>query len=326
MNMKRILAIGAALAVVGSTGALARDAHAHGGPRGQGATPTAARIYDVTAGYGDDDYAANVFNPQVLQVHVGDTVRWHVGGLLEPHIVAFGPKATLDNLAATFQVVVPAKVGPPTVEINPRLTYPSQRATYDGTGLIHSGLMAKGSPDNGWSLTFTQPGAYTYYCLIHYDPAHPSQSMDGVVRVLPRPASARTYHVRSGYDNGTPTYVADVFFPENLTIHAGDSVEWSPGFHAVAFGPPALLAQLRRTFVAPAARPSGPPALVLNPRVIYPAGGHTYSGAGFVNSGLLVAPRPHSYALTFSAPGVYHYVCLIHPGMDGTITVLPAGQ
>ncbi len=290
------------------------------------AAPTSARTYDVTAGYGDDDYAANVFSPKVIQVYAGDTVRWHIGGLLEPHDVAFGPKVTLDALAATLQLVVPAKAGPPTVEINPRLVAPSASTTYDGTGLAHSGFMAKGSPDDSWSLTFTKPGAYTYYCLVHYDPAHPVQSMRGVVKVLPRPTAARIYHVLSGYDDGTPQYTADAFAPEDLTVHVGDTVVWSPGFHTVSFGPPALLAQLRCGFIAPAPQPSGPPALALNPRVIYPAGGTTYDGMGFVNSGLLIAPKPHPFALTFTAPGVYHYACLIHPGMDGAVTVLPPGQ
>ncbi len=321
--MKRILALGAALAIAGSTGVLARAAqaaHAHGG------TPTAATTYDVTAGYGDDDYAANVFNPQTIQIYAGDTVRWHIGGLLEPHDVVFGPKAALDNLAANLEVVVPHKAGPPTVEINPQLAYPMQGMAYDGTGVVHSGFMAKGSPDQSWSLTFTKPGAYRYYCLLHYDPAHPGQSMYGVVQVLPRPASAHVYRVESGYDNGTPREAADVFVPERLTVHAGDTVVWSPGFHTVSFGPPALLAQLRRSFAMPAPQQSGPPALALNPRIIYPAGGSTYDGTGFVNSGLLIAPKPHTFALTFTKPGVYHYVCLIHPGMDGAVTVLPPGQ
>ena len=263
--------------------------------------PTSARTYDVTAGYGDDDYAANVFSPKVIQVYVGDTVRWHIGGLLEPHDVAFGPKATLDALAATLQLVVPAKAGPPTVEINPRLVAPTSGATYDGTGLAHSGFMAKGSPDDRWSLTFTKPGAYTYYCLVHYDPAHPAQSMRGVVKVLPRPAAARVYHVQSGYDDGTPQYAADAFAPEDLTVHVGDTVVWSPGFHTVSFGPPALLARLRRGFVAPAPQP-WPARARAQPAGHLPGGGHTYGGMGFVNSGLLIAPKPHPFALTFTAP------------------------
>ena len=45
-----------------------------------------------------------------------------------------------------------------------------------------------------------------------------------------------------------------------------------------------------------------------------------------VNSGLLIAPKPHPFALTFTKPGTYRYQCSIHHGMEGTITVLPAGR
>ncbi len=77
---RQLLAIAAvALLTVASGGALSYAARAHGGQ------PTATTTYDVTAGYGDDDFAANIFNPKVLTVYVGDTVRWHVGGKLQPH-------------------------------------------------------------------------------------------------------------------------------------------------------------------------------------------------------------------------------------------------
>jgi plastocyanin len=48
-------------------------------------------------------------------------------------------------------------------------------------------------------------------------------------------------------------------------------------------------------------------------------------GNGFWNSGVMDAvsasPLPPSNAVTFSAPGVYAYGCLIHTNMKGTITV-----
>jgi plastocyanin len=37
------------------------------------------------------------------------------------------------------------------------------------------------------------------------------------------------------------------------------------------------------------------------------------------NSGLLQPAQRWSY--TFTTPGVYHYFCSLHPGMDGTIIV-----
>ena len=35
---------------------------------------------------------------------------------------------------------------------------------------------------------------------------------------------------------------------------------------------------------------------------------------------------PAQYTLTFTKAGTYGYDCLVHPGMDGTITVMPAGM
>lgn len=56
-----------------------------------------------------------------------------------------------------------------------------------------------------------------------------------------------------------------------------------------------------------------------------PTGGNTYNGTDVVNSGLVIAPKPHPFALTFTAPGAYHDIGIVHPGMDDTVTVLPTG-
>lgn len=57
-----------------------------------------------------------------------------------------------------------------------------------------------------------------------------------------------------------------------------------------------------------------------NPRVFFPSSRVTVYAGGFWNSGDFAGK---SVRLTFTKPGVYHYHCLIHPGMDATITVLP---
>lgn len=322
MKHNRLLRLVAVLLV--GTGGVAL---AHAAPL-RTSQPTTATVYDVTAGYGDDDYAANAFTPTTLHIYVGDTVRWHVGGTLEPHLVAFGPPSELADLAAHLTVVISRTAGPPLVEINPRLALPTRQATYDGRGLVTSGFLPPrgAGPPRSWSLTFTQPGTYSYVCLLHYNPAAPAASMGGTVVVLPRPAPTHIYHVTTGYDDGTMRQAVDAFFPDHLTVHVGDTVTWSPGFHSVAFGPPALLARLRRAFVTPLAQHAGPPALTLNAQVVFPSGGPTYDGVGLASSGLLVMPAPHPWALTFTKAGVYRYACLIHPGMDGVITVLPSGQ
>jgi plastocyanin len=157
--------------------------------------------------------------------------------------------------------------------------------------------------------------------------------MDGYVIVHARPAQGKLYIVQAGdgamagNDKSNVTS-NNAFFPQRLTIHVGDTVEWIGGFHTVAFGPVALRDQLEKQFVMPTPQTSGPPLLVLNSKVAFPSGSHTYNGVGFVSSGILAlnAPQnskaPPTYRLTFTRPGTYEYDCLVHPNMEGSITVL----
>jgi plastocyanin len=49
-------------------------------------------------------------------------------------------------------------------------------------------------------------------------------------------------------------------------------------------------------------------------------------GNGFLNSGILAdpgLPGSHSFTVTFTQPGRYGLDCLIHRGMEATLTVRP---
>jgi plastocyanin len=92
--------------------------------------------------------------------------------------------------------------------------------------------------------------------------------------------------------------------------------------HTVTFGEAPEL-------VLPEPQPGGPPNLVINPSVLFPvAPGSVYSGTGYVNSGFLSAGPEGiagtSFQLTFSNPGTYLYVCVLHAnqGMAGVVEVL----
>jgi hypothetical protein len=63
--------------------------------------------------------------------------------------------------------------------------------------------------------------------------------------------------------------------------------------------------------------PSGPPG---PPKV---TDGGSFDGTGFRSTGLVLSFPPSllGYKLTFAKAGTYGYVCLIHPGMTGSVTV-----
>lgn len=314
------------------------------------ANSTTAQTYTVTVGYGDQGASAAIMTPKYIYVTVGDTVTWRDNDTMEPHTVTFGPKALLTKLATQTPMPLPQKAGPPLMAIPSLVARATERTTYDGTGLASSGLLYKGRTSRlTWSLTFTKPGAYHYYCLIHYPlmsgvvivrPREQTPQFSGLLRhfgvTLPVHGHGQAWLVQAGdgpegFNDQANVTASDAFFPRRLTIHAGDTVTWIGGFHTVTFGPAALRDQLEQHSLMAMPQSSGPSQLVLNPKVAFPSGGATYDGTGFVNSGILFLRVPHGshkppmYSLTFTKPGTYEYDCLIHPHMEGTITVLPAG-
>jgi plastocyanin len=163
----------------------------------------------------------------------------------------------------------------------------------------------------------------------------------------PATASAATKTV----DAGTPPSAgkqfeklgADVnaFFPRTVTINAGDSVQFNPvGFHNADFpkkggaGQPLFIPTGQKASGANDAAGAafwfnGQDTFGFNP-VLLPPGlfGKTvsYTGAKAVNSGLPLAAKPKPYKLKFPKAGTYNYFCDVHPGMKGTVKVLPKGK
>ncbi len=266
------------------------------------------------------------YAPKYLDVTVGDTVAWRAIDQLEPHTVSFGPMAMLKDLSRKDQFIpIPQKAGPPMLQLNPKVAFPTPGTTYDGTGFASSGILGLGKT---WTLTFTTLGTYQYICLIH------GVVMNGYVVVHPAPPAGSMHIIQAGdgpqaSNDRTNSTTSDAFSPYALTIHVGDTVQWIGGFHTISFGPEALLKQLQKNLFVPMPQTNGPPLLVLNAKVAWPSGGSTYDGTGYVNSGILPlnappnAKAPPSYKLTFTKAGTYKYYCLVHPGMDATITVMP---
>lgn len=151
----------------------------------------------------------------------------------------------------------------------------------------------------------------------------------------PQPDGTNLWRVQVGGMDMASATDMHAFFPGEVTINAGDSVEFAfmpmgmPGFHTVTFTsgddlPPVFVPEMAEGTPAPA----GPPKLVLNPALAWPEGRTEYDGTGFINSGLdiLRTEDQGPYVLTFTEPGTYEYECAIHfIVMKGTVIVQEAG-
>jgi plastocyanin len=137
-------------------------------------------------------------------------------------------------------------------------------------------------------------------------------------------AAATTLTISAGAQSPGKDVQLNVFAPGTTTINVGDTITWrldSTEFHTVTF----LAGQPEPEFVTP-----GPDGAFLNPAAVLPAGGNTYDGSAYTNSGLMMlggpGSEPPTYSLTFTKPGTYDYVCIVHPGMQGKVVVNPEGQ
>jgi plastocyanin len=288
----------------------------------------------------------NAFFPKALTVSQGDTVNWTFQGF---HTVTFpagqpplplftpNPDGSLSGGAALF----PFPPGPPAMGARP----------YDGSSMVSSGTPQ--GEDDIFSLTFTTPGVYDYLCLIHpgqvgmvtvlpagsTPPEVPTQARargTGEFEMLLGAVSQMAAMVQSGQTQANGRTVAGVaagisnaagasalrFLPDGITVNRGGTVVWTLAdpfeIHTVTFtsGAPAP------EFINIVPNPMGPPTITVPASNAGPVGGTTYTGQGYVNSGILSVGS--SFALTFDAPpGTYEYLSLVHPEMIGTVTVTP---
>lgn len=204
-----------------------------------------------------------------------------------------------------------------------------------------------------------EPGSYIGFCILHFtemtseievvaddveiaDAAtvaeEGQEELDAIASALAEAAAGAEAEaapgvVQSGVGSEAtaPTAaLAGVFAPEDVAIAAGEAVTWNlAGPHTISFNAPesarTLMVQdeeglwhLNEESVSPAGyepppppegEPEGPPPTV---------DGGTFDGTGFLSSGILF---DQPFMVAFSTAGSYEYVCLIHPEMEGTVTV-----
>jgi plastocyanin len=141
-----------------------------------------------------------------------------------------------------------------------------------------------------------------------------------LVLVAPGVAAAPELIVQAGVGDGT--VAGQAFMPGDVTVAVGDSVTWRIGSdepHTITFGDgPAGMppdAWPVAGFTPP--DPGSPPPMDI--------GTATYDGTGFLNTSFLVGMGSQA-TVAFTTAGAFPYVCAIHPGMAGTVTVVESGD
>ena len=140
------------------------------------------------------------------------------------------------------------------------------------------------------------------------------------VALAPMPAMAASHwNVSVGAQTSDAGVQANGFFNNDITIHAGDTVDWTWNameIHTVTFG--ALPGPLFIVDPGVSIAPGAGIAAVGN--------GASYTG-GFASSGVFgVNASSNTFSLTFPTEGTYTYVCLLHEGMNGTVNVVSANS
>lgn len=127
-------------------------------------------------------YSLYGYTRRPLTIKRGTTVTWVMRDPFEIHTVSFqqGGRAPKPGSEVVFEK---QNQGPPKVTWNPQVVQRTESKTYDGMSYANSGILfTKGfgppnAPDS-FSLTFTKPGRYTYFCWIHT-----FEKMQGVIVV-----------------------------------------------------------------------------------------------------------------------------------------------
>jgi plastocyanin len=125
-------------------------------------------LWTAALGAGAGQARVMDFLPNVLEIKVGDSVKWIHQSPGEPHNVTF----LGEGEAPPEEMSVSAFAdGRPKFTQNMATFLPSGNTTWDGTGYMQSGFM--GIPEAGlpmeFTASFTAPGEFIYYCSLHGD-------------------------------------------------------------------------------------------------------------------------------------------------------------
>ncbi len=325
------------------------------------AMPSGPQTYTVLTGWDNGQQGAmiNAYFPSVLTIHVNDTVKWVLNSM-EFHTVTFLHGADI-NSYPLFNVI-PGNPPVVVLNVAAAAPTVASGASYDGSTFLNSGFLnPSGNPNNptSFSLKFTATGTFKYVCLVHGTPMSGTivvvnsstpvlspaqvngkamaeiasfQSKIGaaIADAISKEAApvkiangATKYTVNVGYSDSTGQIDLMNFFPSNLAVHVGDTIEWvwsnGDAPHTVTFlngnpEPPLMIEQGGNT--------------ILNPEILFPTNdGGTLNFTDFFSSGFMPIVGT-SFTLNIGTKtqlGTYDYMCLLHDtsGMLGTLQVVP---
>jgi len=321
------------------------------------------QTYTVIAGDGTF-YNTQVlaFAPQSLQVHRGDTIIWRItGGFHNVHFeeqptdLIVAPEVNGEPLPQ----LNPAVLFPTTQdgavyqggEANTGVSFDPTNATFTFSMVMNV------EPGTYPYFCDLHPGMLGNVTVVDDATAIPSptealaaaaaelemqdgQGIQGATEASMQPATTSadgTLQVSVGLQVGAAQVFG--FFPSVAVIQAGQSVTWtvpenSREPHFVASVPPPPPG----SDFAPVFPDQGPPMVTLGPSAFPSVESGSAIGAGdSFNSGILFPSENYagqglsipglvgsSFTLKFTDPGVYNYLCFVHPGMNGVVVVIPA--
>jgi plastocyanin len=155
----------------------------------------------------------------------------------------------------------------------------------------------------------------------------PGAAAEPAIAVSYAPAGPITFAVLAGSSDGNKDIEA--FMPSDIRVRVGDTIEWTAkGFegHTISFGDDDDVLGAIGDYLVP--DPANPAQRIFNPEIsLRSAKQGTHDGDGaFINSGFIGVPVEQKYSLSFTKPGLYTYLCLVHPfTMTGTVSVEDAG-